>query len=271
MLPEWIHRSLRIPYILSVKRSGKKGSTIIFLHGLAGQKEVWDELIHRLGRSHRCIAIDLLGHGQSPKPTGLRYDVTTHLRSIRWTLFWRGIRGAKTIVGHSMGTIIAVDWAYRHPGHIDSLVLASVPIYNRAAEAGGERSRFEAMIDAAHLIFYRALRSMPRPLAIKSARMLEKRVPSLRGQVELDEHTWYPVASSLENTIENQNASEEISRLSPALPIIVIGGDRDRLAINGNSQKVFEGRYNTRFIYVECGHQLRPEYFRAIEAAIKQA
>ncbi|HUC89508.1 MAG TPA: alpha/beta fold hydrolase [Patescibacteria group bacterium] len=165
-LPEWFHRSLRIPYILSVERLGKKGSTIIFLHGLAGQKEVWDEPMHRLGHSHRCIAIDLLGHGQSAKPTHLRYDVATHLRSIRWTLFWRGVHGPKTIVGHSMGTIIAADWAYKYPKKISCLVLASVPIYNRATEAKGLRSRFEAMTDAAHLFFYRALRSLPRPLAL---------------------------------------------------------------------------------------------------------
>ncbi|HUC89507.1 MAG TPA: hypothetical protein VMR45_01790 [Patescibacteria group bacterium] len=101
--------------------------------------------------------------------------------------------------------------------------------------------------------------------------MLEKRVPSLRGQVALDEHTWYPVASSLENTIENQNTTKQIFRLSPTLPIIVIGGDRDHLAINKNSQKIFDGRPNTQFIHVKCGHQLQSEYFKAIEAAIKHA
>ena len=70
ILPEWFHRTLRLPYLLKVHRSGRRGPTVIFLHGLASFGTVWDPAVSMLSRSHRCVIIDLLGHGESAKPMG---------------------------------------------------------------------------------------------------------------------------------------------------------------------------------------------------------
>jgi hypothetical protein len=127
------------------------------------------------------------------------------------------------------------------------------------------------MIDTAYLRFYRTLRAMPRSLAIRSARALIKHSPSLDGQVVLDKHTWYPIASSLKMTVEEQNTTAQIAGLPAVLPITVIYGSADRLVVMANIRRAFAAQPHTRFVPVACGHELRPEFIRAARYAIDEA
>lgn len=267
LLPEKLHRLLGIPYLLKVTKTGK-GRPIIFLHGIASFKEIWAPIIEDLSNDYQCFSIDLLGHGQSPKPTGLRYSSDNHIRSIRWSLFWHGVWRRPIVVGHSMGALLATSWASRYPRRVARLVLVAMPIYDSRA-GSAKKKRLEGLVDVGYLLFYRALRALPQPWAIRSAKALMRRSPKLVNQVALNESTWYPVVSSLHNTIELQATKKEIANLDKSLPVTVLYGTLDQLVLASNLKKAFLGRPHTRVMRALASHELTPRYCRMIVRAIR--
>jgi len=99
------------------------GPAIVFLHGLLGSHRDWALLLGDLSESHRVIALDLFGHGASAKPRG-DYSLGAHAATVRDLLDHLGI-GAVTIVGHSLGGGIALQFSYLFPDRVTSLVLVS--------------------------------------------------------------------------------------------------------------------------------------------------
>lgn len=97
------------------------GEAVLLLHGIAGSSRTWRSVIRPLSRTYRVIAPDLLGHGDSTKP---RTDYSLGALSVlvRDVLDELGITRA-TIVGHSLGGGIAMQFVYQHPEYVHRLVL----------------------------------------------------------------------------------------------------------------------------------------------------
>src|SRR6516164_1524315 len=81
--------------------SGEGEPTLVFIHGWACDASVWDKQVEELGRSMRCIAIDLPGHGLSDKPN-IDYSMSMYAHAIDAVLHDAGVPSA-IIVGHSNG------------------------------------------------------------------------------------------------------------------------------------------------------------------------
>jgi pimeloyl-ACP methyl ester carboxylesterase len=99
------------------------GPLIVLLHGIAGSSETWSNIIPRLARTHTVIAPDLLGHGESAKPPG-DYSLGAYANLIRDLLEALDMPPA-TIVGHSLGGGVALQFAYQFPERCERLVLVS--------------------------------------------------------------------------------------------------------------------------------------------------
>ncbi|MEI7819150.1 MAG: alpha/beta hydrolase [bacterium] len=267
MIPEFIHKLLHLPYLLKVYRRGRGKQTIVFLHGIAANKEVWLPAIESLQRDYTCIAIDLLGHGRSPKPTNVNYTIDEHLRSIRWTLFCHGLWGKKIFAGHSMGALISTHYAATRPKSLARIVLVSMPIYKHSSK-DANRLKLETMLDSAYLSFYRALRSAPKQWVIRSAKSLDKHFPSLIGQTTVDDSTWYPLVSSLKYTIEDQPTQRDIDQLSPKLPIDVLYGSLDQLVLASNLKQAFSSHSTIRITKMFAAHEINPRITQAVVKAI---
>jgi pimeloyl-ACP methyl ester carboxylesterase len=102
-------------------RRGGAGEKILLIHGLAGSSKTWDDVIPLLTPHAEVIAVDLLGHGESAKPTG-DYSLGAFASGLRDFLSILGIDSV-TIVGHSFGGGVAMQLAYQHPHLVDRLVL----------------------------------------------------------------------------------------------------------------------------------------------------
>lgn len=97
--------------------------TVLFVHGLMSSAATWAGQVARLAPRHRGIAPDLFGHGQSDKPVG-DYSLSAHAASLRDLLDALDIRSV-TMVGHSLGGGIALQFAYLFPDRVAALVLVS--------------------------------------------------------------------------------------------------------------------------------------------------
>ena len=97
------------------------GEAVVLLHGIAGSSQTWRALIGRLSRRYRVIAPDLLGHGNSTKPRS-DYSLGALSALVRDILDELGIARA-TIIGHSLGGGIAMQFVYQHPDYVERLVL----------------------------------------------------------------------------------------------------------------------------------------------------
>src|SRR5215216_5983697 len=104
-------------------RTGGSGPALLLLHGITNSSETWARVAPRLAERFTVIAPDLLGHGQSATPRG-DYSLGAHASGARDVLTSLGIERA-TVVGHSLGGGIAMQFAYQFPERCERLVLVA--------------------------------------------------------------------------------------------------------------------------------------------------
>ncbi len=102
-------------------RTAGKGPVILLIHGITGDSRQWNQIIPQLADRYTVLAPDLLGHGQSAKPRG-DYSLGAYAVSLRDLLIVLGHRRA-TVVGHSLGGGIAMQFSYEYPVFCERLVL----------------------------------------------------------------------------------------------------------------------------------------------------
>ena len=104
-------------------RTGGDGPLLVLIHGITSSSASWETVLPGLAERFTILAPDLLGHGQSDKPSG-DYSLGSHACLIRDLMLTLG-HGAATIVGHSLGGGIAMQLSYQFPELMQRLVLVS--------------------------------------------------------------------------------------------------------------------------------------------------
>ena len=99
------------------------GSPVLLVHGLAGSSATWHDVLPVLAQRFPVLAPDLPGHGDSDKPRQ-DYSLGAHANALRDLLVATGVERA-TIVGHSPGGGVAMQFAYQYPERCERLVLVS--------------------------------------------------------------------------------------------------------------------------------------------------
>jgi pimeloyl-ACP methyl ester carboxylesterase len=99
------------------------GPAVLLLHGMACDHTTWAPVIEKLAKHHTVIAPDLLGHGKSDKPRA-DYSVGGYANGMRDLLTVLGVDKA-TVVGHSLGGGVAMQFAYQFPERTERLVLVA--------------------------------------------------------------------------------------------------------------------------------------------------
>lgn len=99
------------------------GPVLLLIHGMGCDSSTWDSVIEPLAEHFTVLAPDLLGHGESDKPTG-DYSLGGYANGMRDLLTVLGIDRV-TIVGHSFGGGVAMQFAYQFPERTERVVLVS--------------------------------------------------------------------------------------------------------------------------------------------------
>lgn len=98
-----------------------EGPVVLLLHGIGDNSTTWSEIIPHLARRHTVIAPDLLGHGCSDKPRA-DYSIAAYANGMRDLLTVLGVERA-TVIGHSLGGGVAMQFSYQFPQMVERLVL----------------------------------------------------------------------------------------------------------------------------------------------------
>ena len=94
---------------------------VVLVHGIASRAAQWEHVMERLAETCHVIAPDLLGHGESAKPRG-DYSLGAHACGIRDLLAALG-HDRVSLVGHSLGGGVAMQFAYQFPERVERLAL----------------------------------------------------------------------------------------------------------------------------------------------------
>jgi esterase len=100
-----------------------EGPSLIILHGLLGSADNWRSMSRRLGAHYRVFAVDLRNHGRSPHSDIFDYDIMA--ADLREFIEQQALRRI-TLLGHSMGGKVAMQFAIDYSDQLDRLVIVDI-------------------------------------------------------------------------------------------------------------------------------------------------
>lgn len=120
------------------------GATVVLIHGVGMNRSVWQPQLVALGSDYRVISYDILGHGGSglPSASPTLEDYAAQLACLLAHLQARAVH----VVGHSMGALIALEYALRHLDSVAS-VTALNAVYDRSPAQSEAVMRRAASLD----------------------------------------------------------------------------------------------------------------------------
>jgi pimeloyl-ACP methyl ester carboxylesterase len=104
-------------------RIAGSGPAVLLIHGVGDNSKAWEPVHAKLAQRFTVIAPDLLGHGESDKPHA-DYSLPAFANGMRDLLAVLGIDRV-TVVGHSFGGGVAMQFAYQYPELVERIVLVS--------------------------------------------------------------------------------------------------------------------------------------------------
>src|SRR5258708_16862008 len=110
------------------------GPCLVFLPGMVGSTRYWHNLTANLEDKFQVVLVDLLGFGRSPKDRNLNYSLKEHLDFLGNTLN-QTLGNSFTLVSHSMGGLLALNYVKNYPEKVKNLILIAPPIFKNPKEA----------------------------------------------------------------------------------------------------------------------------------------
>lgn len=123
------------------RRQGE-GTAVLLIHGLGGSWRYWRRGLDGIEDRHRLYVPDLIGFGRSPKPRG-DYSLSMHVEALAPIV--TAVDGPMTVVGHSMGALVALGLYARFPGRVTRLTLIGLPYFPSWAVAETSLSKVALM------------------------------------------------------------------------------------------------------------------------------
>ncbi len=260
---------------LAVRRAGA-GPTVVLVHGMAGSLTTWDPVFAELSETCDVIAIDLPGHGESSRLRG-DYSLGSLASSVRDLLDTLEVKTA-TIVGHSLGGGIALQFMYQFPERCERLVLVSsgglgreVTPMLRALTVPGAGAALAGAARVQHYRYVAAAGRLARPLA---SRIWNDLPYMLRQMATLDDPETRRAFLATINAVidvggQGINASDRL-HLAAGLPTLIVWGEDDRMIPSAHGAAAADLVPDCRFELVPGAghypHEDDPELFASLLA-----
>lgn len=264
MWDELVHRWLRVPYTLHVhtdKHTKKPRATILFIHGIGNTGAAWDEVISGLPKDIRLITVDLLGFGNSRRPKWAIYNAKIQARSVIATFLKLRITEPIIIVGHSLGALVAVEFATKYPLLVRSLILCSPPFY----KVNEEKRQMLPSGDEILRNIYRTAKKHPEQFIQIST--LAAKLGLVNKSYNLTEENAHSYMAALESSIINQTSLLDATNLS--MPTQIIYGRLDPVVVVDNLKSLTIINPNITLSGVLASHDVRGLFVSAIVKAIE--
>ncbi len=129
---------------------GGAGAPVVLVHGLGGAAANWAPMAQLLVARHRVLALDLPGHGGSA-PLAAAPTLNPFADCVRLVAHVEGLLPA-FVVGHSLGAVIALRTALRHPSEIRGVVLAGAAGITSATRRAEKAMAVTAIVQPARLL-----------------------------------------------------------------------------------------------------------------------
>ena len=245
---------------VTYRRRGS-GPALLLIHGITSSSRTWREVIPGLAEDFDVIAPDLLGHGHSGKPRG-DYSLGAYASGLRDLLVVLGIESA-TVVGHSLGGGIAMQFAYQFPERLERLVLVDsgglggeVSLALRAATLPGA----EIVLP---LLFSPVTRGAGRTIGKVLGKLGLRANANTRGLVEgIDSlgdaaarRAFVHTARSVIDPVGQRVDARDRLYLARDVPSLIIWGDCDRIIPVEHGRGAHELIPDSRFEVIEgAGH-----------------
>jgi pimeloyl-ACP methyl ester carboxylesterase len=237
------------------------GPVLLLVHGITSSSRTWRDVVPALAEDFDVIAPDLLGHGRSGKPRG-DYSLGAYASGLRDLLTVLGISTA-TVVGHSLGGGVAMQFAYQFPERLERLVLVD------SGGLGGEVSLLlrAATLPAAEYVLPLLFGSVPlsagRTVGKVLGRLGVKANANTRGMVEgiesLGDHearrAFVHTARSVIDPAGQRVDARDRLYLSRDVPSLIVWGERDRIIPLAHGRDAHELMPESRLeIFPGAGH-----------------
>lgn len=256
-----LDRLLRRPPMLHVAGDVGEGPVVVMIHGIASSSVTFDPVVPLLRDRHRCITIDLLGFGGSPKPENATYSLDEHAAALHRTISSLRLSAPFTLVGHSLGSLVAARYASTHRSRVGRLVLVSAPIYLPPELFGDPRDRATMGF---YYAAYEFLRANPE-FTLRTAAALAALVP-VKHLFEITQESWHPFRLSLKNAIESQTTLADLSRVRGQVELVY--GRLDPFLASGGLAIVEQLRNVDVHRVPAEAHLIRSRLARAVAAAV---
>ncbi|MDR0397968.1 MAG: alpha/beta hydrolase [Candidatus Nomurabacteria bacterium] len=264
MFDKFIHKTLSVPYKLHVafdkRPKGIERNTLVFLHGVAASSHTWDELLKIIKQdptfeSVRLIGIDLLGFGKSASPKWNKFAVRDQVRAIHRTLGGLFITGPITIVGHSMGALLATEYTARY-NSAKQLVLVSPPFMTPKEQRIPSDVLYAAMLD-----------NLKKAAGSKGGKKVAGVVEKF-SNFEAKYAKSPAFRRSMDNVVLKGHAWDEVKRLN--IPVLLVNGTFDSIVSRANLLKL------AKYAHISLaesanGHSVSPRRSPFIVEEIKKA
>lgn len=242
-------------------RQAGSGPTVVLIHGITADSSTWSRVMPALARRFTVIAPDLAGHGGSDKPRG-DYSLGAHASGVRDLLVTLGHDRA-SIVGHSLGGGIAMQFSYQFPERCERLVLVDsgglgrdVSLLLRAATLPGSEFVLPflaatRLLDAGEFV----ARQLDR-VGLRARTDLEEMA---RGHATLSDagaraafvHT---LRSVVEPGGQRVDASDRLY-LAQHIPVLLLWGERDSIIPVSHGRATHEQVRGSRLeVFARSGH-----------------
>lgn len=249
-----------------------QGPPVIMIHGIAASLHDWDDLMPELTQSgYSSYALDLLGHGESPKPDSRAYQMDWLFEHfLNWINSLRLTEPA-VLIGHSLGGYIALEYALRVAAWTRGLVLVN-PLYSLRQLPAFLRRTYHRPNLSSFIVrrtpkwIFRMIVDMASIAMGHSNGALHSLPVRVRAQTARDYARAAPGVYHVPNT--GEDLTPHLPSIS--LPTLVIWGDRDQTLSPASFPKLVAAMPRAVGRSIRAGHtphQSNPAEFNEIVKA----